>query len=157
VASFVHHLDRATQGWQAESMASRGTERRNGQANVGARRATQAETGNVRVVLGPWNQDYIEELCAFSLGVLKDQVDASSGAFNKLARGSSWSVEDIAAVGRRWRGEETIEQRRRKRAEAEGALPPQIELTREQERQKREDEVAEISRQALIRARRGGW
>jgi predicted phage terminase large subunit-like protein len=62
--------------------------------------AAQAEAGNVRVVRGPWNQDYLEELCAFPLGVLKDQVDASSGAFNKLARGWSWTPEEIEAYGR---------------------------------------------------------
>jgi predicted phage terminase large subunit-like protein len=62
--------------------------------------AAQAEAGNVKLVRGVWNQDYLEELCAFPLAALKDQVDASSGAFNKLARGCSWTPEEIEAYGR---------------------------------------------------------
>jgi len=46
--------------------------------------AAQAEAGNVRILRGSWNHDYLSELTAFPLGALKDQVDASSGAFNKL-------------------------------------------------------------------------
>ncbi len=45
----------------------------------------QCEAGNVRLVRGPWNYVYIDELTAFPNGRYKDQVDASSGAFNKLA------------------------------------------------------------------------
>lgn len=48
--------------------------------------AAQVEAGNVRIVRGPWNSDYIEELCAFPEWSFADQVDASSGAFNKLAQ-----------------------------------------------------------------------
>jgi len=51
--------------------------------------AAQAEAGNVRLVRGPWNAEYLEELCAFPTGAHDDQVDASSGAFddlNQLAR-----------------------------------------------------------------------
>lgn len=48
--------------------------------------AAQCEAGNVRLVRGPWNQAYIDELCAFPSGRHDDQVDASSGAFHKLAR-----------------------------------------------------------------------
>ena len=35
----------------------------------------------------PWNQDFIEELCAFTglPGGTDDQVDAASGAFRALA------------------------------------------------------------------------
>ena len=64
--------------------------------------AAQAEAGNVRLVRGPWNQDYLQELCAFPLGVLKDQVDASSGAFNMLATpsGFSWTEEDFRIYAR---------------------------------------------------------
>jgi phage terminase large subunit-like protein len=31
-----------------------------------------------------WNHEYIEELRGFPFGTYKDQVDASSGAFNHL-------------------------------------------------------------------------
>lgn len=49
--------------------------------------AAQAEAGNVRLVKGLWNRAYLEELGTFPLGAHDDQVDASSGAFNKLATG----------------------------------------------------------------------
>jgi predicted phage terminase large subunit-like protein len=48
--------------------------------------AAQAEAGNVRLVRGPWNAAYVDELTAFPNGAFDDQVDGSSGAFNKLTR-----------------------------------------------------------------------
>lgn len=45
----------------------------------------QCEAGNVKLIRGNWNADYLEELASFPNGTFKDQVDASSGAFNKLA------------------------------------------------------------------------
>jgi predicted phage terminase large subunit-like protein len=53
--------------------------------------AAQCEAGNVRLVRGPWNGAYIEELTSFPNGAHDDQVDGSSGAFNKLAT-PSWGV-----------------------------------------------------------------
>jgi predicted phage terminase large subunit-like protein len=48
--------------------------------------AAQAQAGNVKLVRGPWNEAYVRELHAFpTKGVPDDQVDASSGAFTKLA------------------------------------------------------------------------
>jgi predicted phage terminase large subunit-like protein len=47
--------------------------------------AAQAEAGNVRMVQGPWNHAFLEELTGFPAGAHDDQVDAASGAFNKLA------------------------------------------------------------------------
>ena len=81
LAGFAAHLDRVT-GSKIERAQPL---------------AAQAEAGNVRIVRGPWNQSYLEELCAFPLGVLKDQVDASSGAFNMLATpsGFSWTEDDF--------------------------------------------------------------
>lgn len=46
--------------------------------------ADQCEVGNVYIVNGDWNDDYLDELCAFPTGAYKDQVDASSGAFAHL-------------------------------------------------------------------------
>jgi predicted phage terminase large subunit-like protein len=48
--------------------------------------ASQCEAGNVSIVKGEWNESYIDELCLFPGGSFKDQVDASSGAFGRLAR-----------------------------------------------------------------------
>lgn len=46
--------------------------------------SAQAEAGNVRLVRGPWNKAYLDELEAFPHGTYKDQVDGSSGACNKV-------------------------------------------------------------------------
>lgn len=54
--------------------------------------ADQCEAGNVRLVSGLWNQDYIQELIAFPMATLKDRVDASSGAFNKLTQARGFVV-----------------------------------------------------------------
>jgi predicted phage terminase large subunit-like protein len=59
--------------------------------------AAQCEAGNVRLVLGQWNREYVDELCAFPNGSYDDQVDASSGAFNKLTLG-------MARAARSWQG-----------------------------------------------------
>ncbi len=45
----------------------------------------QVNEGNVSLVKGEWNRDYIEELRYFPASTYKDQVDASSGAFNLMA------------------------------------------------------------------------
>lgn len=50
--------------------------------------AAQCEAGNVWLVRGEWNDDYLDELCLFPGGSFKDQVDASSGAFGRLMRGA---------------------------------------------------------------------
>ena len=47
--------------------------------------AAQWQAGNVKLVAGEWNRDYLEEHEHFPAGKYKDQVDASAGAFNKIA------------------------------------------------------------------------
>jgi predicted phage terminase large subunit-like protein len=47
--------------------------------------AAQWQAGNVRLVQAEWNRDYLDEHEHFPAGKYKDQVDASSGAFNKIA------------------------------------------------------------------------
>lgn len=58
--------------------------------------AAQCEARNVRVVRGAWNSAYLDELCSFPYGAHDDMVDASSGAFSKLApgRGASMAWEE---------------------------------------------------------------
>jgi predicted phage terminase large subunit-like protein len=46
--------------------------------------SAQAEAGNVKLVRGLWNDDYLDELCLFPFSDFKDQVDASSRAFAAL-------------------------------------------------------------------------
>jgi predicted phage terminase large subunit-like protein len=48
--------------------------------------AAQFNGGRVSIAIGPWNHDYLEELRYFPFSTYKDQVDASSGAFDMLAR-----------------------------------------------------------------------
>lgn len=47
--------------------------------------AAQAEAGNVRIVKGNWNNEFLSELSAFPESSQADQVDASSAALNRLA------------------------------------------------------------------------
>ena len=46
--------------------------------------SVQAEAGNVKLLRGEWNTSYLGELTSFPSGTFADQVDGSSGAFNKL-------------------------------------------------------------------------
>lgn len=46
--------------------------------------SAQCENGNVWLVSGPWNQEFLDELCLFPGGARKDIADACSGAFARL-------------------------------------------------------------------------
>ena len=54
--------------------------------------AAQVEAGNVRLLNRPWNDAWLNEHLHFPNGKYKDQVDASSGAFNNLvgSSGLTW-------------------------------------------------------------------
>lgn len=47
--------------------------------------AAQVASGNVWLARGAWNRAFIDECAMFPVGKFKDQVDAASGAFVKLA------------------------------------------------------------------------
>ena len=47
--------------------------------------AAQVQAGQVSIKAGGWNRDFLEEHEQFPNGKYKDQVDATAGAFNKLA------------------------------------------------------------------------
>lgn len=47
--------------------------------------SAQINAGNVRIVRGDWNAEYIEELRQFPRGRHDDQVDATTLAFNRIA------------------------------------------------------------------------
>lgn len=51
--------------------------------------AAQVEAGRVRIVRGDWNAAYLDELRNFPNGALKDQVDASTRAFQELLKHDS--------------------------------------------------------------------
>lgn len=59
--------------------------------------AAQAEAGNVCVLRDAWTEDLLDELACFPESEHDDQVDACSGAFNKLQR---HNVYDPGEVGR---------------------------------------------------------
>src|SRR5690606_19446496 len=48
--------------------------------------SVQVNEGNVRLLVGAWNEDYIEELKHFPNSTHKDQTDASSGAFASVTK-----------------------------------------------------------------------
>lgn len=51
--------------------------------------SSQAEHGNIDVLIAPWNDDFFAELENFPDGAHDDIVDATSGAFNELYSGAS--------------------------------------------------------------------
>lgn len=50
--------------------------------------ATQAAGGNVYMLAGAWNRDFLDEASVFPIGQHDDQIDATSGAFNEMVFGS---------------------------------------------------------------------
>jgi predicted phage terminase large subunit-like protein len=48
--------------------------------------SVQVNLGNVILVTGPWNHEYVEEMRYFPLSLYKDQIDASSGLYTGLAK-----------------------------------------------------------------------
>ena len=63
--------------------------------------SAQAEVGNIKVVRGKWNKDFLEELENFPDGRKNDQVDALSGAFHMLTGNivGSWTDAMAQASG----------------------------------------------------------
>lgn len=76
LAGYVVKKDRPTgdKEWRADAFAS------------------QVNIGNVDIVEGDWNTDYLSELQFFPYSEFKDQVDASSGAFKMLGSNKSVGV-----------------------------------------------------------------
>lgn len=60
-----------------------------GEKSVRAKPASaQAEAGNVKLVRGPWNETFLDEVCSFPNAQHDDQVDAFADALNELALGA---------------------------------------------------------------------
>jgi predicted phage terminase large subunit-like protein len=57
--------------------------------------AAAAEQGAVKLIRGPWNKDFLDELCVFPFGRHDDQVDAASAAFTLLAKLRTFRADDI--------------------------------------------------------------
>lgn len=63
--------------------------------------AAQVQGGNVRVCSGSWVQDFLNEICAFPLYSLCDQVDAASAGYLKLAKSVPYNVHAEKDLGDR--------------------------------------------------------
>lgn len=77
----VHALTRMLAGYSVRS------ERESGSKEVRADGfASQVNAGNVKLIRGDWNRDFIEELRTFPLGKHDDQIDSAANSFNELAQ-----------------------------------------------------------------------
>jgi predicted phage terminase large subunit-like protein len=56
--------------------------------------SSATEHGNVKLVRGVWNEDFLSEAEAFPIGTHDDQVDAASGAHEQLSSGFTPSIAD---------------------------------------------------------------
>lgn len=67
--------------------------------------ATQVEHGNVWLLEGEWNKEFIEEMEKFPKGNFIDQVDAAAGGFNKLhvgnKQGGTFRTAMVTSMGKR--------------------------------------------------------
>jgi predicted phage terminase large subunit-like protein len=63
--------------------------------------SSQWNAGNVEIVRGTWNREYLDDMCAFPQGKHDHYTDASSRAFNRLAGPSGWNPADLAALSRK--------------------------------------------------------
>jgi len=79
----AEYFRRRLAGWNVR------TEKETGKKDERAKPfSAQWDGGNVLLLRGQWLGPYLDELEAFPFGAHDDQVDASSGAFSKLARPS---------------------------------------------------------------------
>lgn len=70
--------------------------------------SSQAEAGNVELVRGPWNEAFLVEAQNFDgIRGSSDQIDAASGAYNKLCAGYSggYAVPEVLPRKSPWRPE----------------------------------------------------
>ena len=63
--------------------------------------SAQAEAGNVKIVRGPWNDDFLRVLENFPTGRHDDEVDARSGAHQVLCPSCCgfWSASQFGGGG----------------------------------------------------------
>lgn len=62
--------------------------------------STQAEHGKIRIVRGPWNDEFLDEIENFPRGRHDDQVDALSGAFNHVTGNPMVPIEFMGLPAR---------------------------------------------------------
>jgi predicted phage terminase large subunit-like protein len=86
----AHHLAGLLQGYSVATEREEGSKE-----NRADPFAAQCEHGFVKMVEGPWNRAFVEELCAFPNGAHDDQVDAASAAFRAVIRQRKFSVVGV--------------------------------------------------------------
>jgi predicted phage terminase large subunit-like protein len=59
--------------------------------------AAQVQGGNVYLLAGQWHREYLGELEQFPSGKFRDQVDASTGAFNRLVSRPIYNLDALAS------------------------------------------------------------
>jgi predicted phage terminase large subunit-like protein len=57
--------------------------------------SAQAEAGNIKLIRGPWNEAFLEEVSMFPSGAHDDQVDGLSGAFAELVTTSTYTLAGV--------------------------------------------------------------
>ena len=75
-----HYVRNVLQGFDIAGVRSTGSKEERA-----APVSSQAKVGNVYLVRGDWNHDFLHEAVRFPLGKHDDQVDAVSGAFGQLS------------------------------------------------------------------------
>ena len=81
------HLIRMLAGWNVRAVIESGSK-----VDRATPVSAQAEAGNIKLVRGPWNEAFLEEISMFPSGAHDDQVDALSGAFAELVTGSTYNL-----------------------------------------------------------------
>ncbi|MCD9096184.1 phage terminase large subunit [Luteimonas sp. A1P009] len=75
-------------GWDVRASAETGSK-----AVRAAPVSAQAEAGNIKLIRGPWNEAFLEEVSMFPNAAHDDQVDGLSGAFAELVTGSTYDLQ----------------------------------------------------------------
>lgn len=87
--------------------AFRGRPATKGKTVVWSPLASQAEAGNVFLVKGAWNEDFLEEMELLPDGPFNDQADAAGGAYEILAGINTDVIPRISVVDEESRGRMT--------------------------------------------------
>jgi predicted phage terminase large subunit-like protein len=109
----AHYVTDVLQGYDIEGVRSTGSKEERA-----APVSSQAKVGNIRLVRGEWNNDFLSEAVRFPLGAHDDQVDAVSGALAFLADGGlpmQWITKSTEFRAKHLPAPETDEQRTARR------------------------------------------
>lgn len=85
------HLIKMLVGWNVRAVLESGS--KEVRANPVS---AQAEAGNIKLVRGPWNEAFLEEVSMFPNGSHDDQVDGLTGAFAELVTSSTYTLGNVA-------------------------------------------------------------